>query len=72
MTEGLREWTPEQLERRQPDWIATLVAWLASEEAKDVSGRVFEAWGYGYAVMESWQHGRAWMPRSIRRRSARA
>jgi NAD(P)-dependent dehydrogenase (short-subunit alcohol dehydrogenase family) len=57
MTEGLREWTPEQLERRQPEWIATLVAWLASEEAKDISGRVFEAWGNGYAVMESWQHG---------------
>lgn len=57
MTEGLREWTPEQLERRQPEWIATLVAWLASEEARDISGRVFEAWGYGYAVMESWQHG---------------
>jgi NAD(P)-dependent dehydrogenase (short-subunit alcohol dehydrogenase family) len=57
MTEGLREWTPEQLERRRPDWISTLVAWLASEEAKDVSGRVFEAWGYGYSVIESWQHG---------------
>lgn len=57
MTEGLREWTPEQLERRRPDWISTLVAWLASEEAKGVSGRVFEAWGYGYSVIESWQHG---------------
>lgn len=57
MTEGLREWSPEQLERRRPEWIATLVAWLASVEAKDISGRVFEAWGNGYAVMESWQHG---------------
>lgn len=57
MTEGLREWTPEQLERRQPEWISTLVAWLASEEAKAISGRVFEAWGYGYSVIESWQHG---------------
>ncbi|HTZ70948.1 MAG TPA: SDR family NAD(P)-dependent oxidoreductase, partial [Acetobacteraceae bacterium] len=57
MTEGLREYTPEQLELRNPDWIAALVAWLCSPEAKDVSGRVFEAWGYGYAVMESWQHG---------------
>ncbi len=59
MTEGLREWTPEQVEKRKPDWIAALVAWLASPEAKSVSGRVFEAWGYGYAVMESWQHGPA-------------
>jgi NAD(P)-dependent dehydrogenase (short-subunit alcohol dehydrogenase family) len=57
MTEGLREWTPEQHERRKPEWIAALVAYLCSPEAKDISGRVFEAWGYGYAVMESWQHG---------------
>lgn len=57
MTEGLREWTPEQLERRDPEWIAALVTWLASSEAAHVSGKVFEAWGYGYAVAESWQHG---------------
>ncbi|HEX5805777.1 MAG TPA: SDR family NAD(P)-dependent oxidoreductase [Macromonas sp.] len=57
MTQGLKEWTPEQLERRDPDWIAALVTWLSSPEAKSVSGRVFEAWGYGYAVIESWQHG---------------
>ena len=57
MTQGLREWTPEQLERRDPQWIAALVTWLASPEAANVSGKVFEAWGYGYAVAESWQHG---------------
>lgn len=57
MTQGLREWTPEQLERRDPEWIAALVTWLASPESKGVSGRVFEAWGYGYSVAESWQHG---------------
>ena len=57
MTEGLRDYTEEQLERRDPDWIAALVAWIASAESKAISGRVFEAWGYGYAVMESWQHG---------------
>lgn len=57
MTAGLRELTEEQIRRRQPEWIATLVAWLASEEAKGVSGRVFEAWGFGYSVLESWQHG---------------
>lgn len=57
MTEGLREYTKEQVERRSPEWIAALVTWLASPESKDISGRVFEAWGYGYAVMESWQHG---------------
>lgn len=57
MTEGLRELTEEQKNRRNPDWIAALVTWLASPEAKLVSGRVFEAWGYGYSVIESWQHG---------------
>ena len=57
MTEGLREWTPEQLEKRKPDWVAALVAWLASPEAAPVSGRVFEAWGYGITIAESWQHG---------------
>ena len=57
MTEGLRDYTEEQIEMRNPDWIAALVTWLASNESKDVSGRVFEAWGYGYSVIESWQHG---------------
>lgn len=57
MTEGLRDYTPEQLEKRDPEWIAGLVAWLASPESKDISGRIFEAWGYRYSVIESWQHG---------------
>ena len=57
LTDGLREWTPEQLERRDPEWIAALVTWLCSPEASGVSGKVFEAWGYGYTVAESWQHG---------------
>jgi len=57
MTQGLREWTPEQLDRRDPEWIAAFVAWLASPEARFVSGRVFEVWGYGITVAESWQHG---------------
>jgi len=57
MTEGLREYTEEQIERRNPEWIAALVTWLASPESKDISGRIFEAWGYGYSVIESWQHG---------------
>ena len=59
MTETLREYTPEDIERRDPSWIAALVAWLASPEGGSVSGRVFEAWGHGYAVLESWQHGPA-------------
>ncbi len=57
MTEGLREWTPEQIAKRDPEWVAGLVAWLASKESRGISGRVFEVWGYGIAVAESWQHG---------------
>lgn len=57
MTEGLRQLDEEQERRRQPEWIAALVAFLASEKAQGISGRIFEAWGYGYSVIESWQHG---------------
>ncbi|KQS03667.1 short-chain dehydrogenase [Sphingomonas sp. Leaf357] len=57
MTEGLREWTDEERIRRSPEWIAALVTWLASPQSAAVSGRVFEAWGYGYGVAEGWQHG---------------
>ncbi|MEO0032128.1 MAG: hypothetical protein RIS94_1886 [Pseudomonadota bacterium] len=57
MTQGLRQWTEEQLLRRDPEWIAGFVAWLASAESAHVSGRVFEVWGYGITVAESWQHG---------------
>ncbi|WP_204126448.1 SDR family oxidoreductase [Pseudomonas ogarae] len=57
MTEGLREKTEEQIMRRDPEWIAALVTWLASPASKDITGRVFEAWGYGYSVAEGWTHG---------------
>ena len=57
LTEGLAQWTPEQIERRDPVWTAALVTWLASPQSKDISGRVFESWGYGYTVAEGWQHG---------------
>ena len=62
LTEGMREWTPEQVEKRRPEWVAALVTWLASPESKDVSGRIFEAWGYRFSVIESWQHGPAAVP----------
>jgi NAD(P)-dependent dehydrogenase (short-subunit alcohol dehydrogenase family) len=57
MTEGLREWSAQDLERRDPDWVASLVTWLASAESRHISGRVFEVWGHGITVAESWQHG---------------
>lgn len=57
MTDGIKEWTPEQLDRRDPEWIAAFVTWLSSPESSYISGRVFEVWGYGISVAESWQHG---------------
>jgi NAD(P)-dependent dehydrogenase (short-subunit alcohol dehydrogenase family) len=57
LTEGLLNYTEEQIERRKPSWISPLITWLASPESRDITGRVFEAWGYGYSVAENWQHG---------------
>ncbi len=57
MTHGLIEQTEEQLKRRDPNYIAALLTWLASDEAADISGRFFEAWGWGYAVLEGTRHG---------------
>ncbi len=57
MTQGLIEQTEEQLERRNPDYVAALVTWLASPESSGITGRFFEAWGHGYAVLEGTRHG---------------
>jgi NAD(P)-dependent dehydrogenase (short-subunit alcohol dehydrogenase family) len=57
LTEGLREISDEARERRDPEWIAALVTWLCSSRAHDVTGRMFEASGYGFSVAQGWQHG---------------
>ena len=57
MTEGLRELTPEQIAARDPKWVSPTVVYLASEEAKDITGRVFQA-GFGrIAICEGWKRG---------------
>jgi NAD(P)-dependent dehydrogenase (short-subunit alcohol dehydrogenase family) len=40
-----------------PGNVSPLVAWLASEEAGDVTGRVFEIEGGALSVADGWQHG---------------
>jgi len=57
MTAGLIEQTEEEFEKRNPDYVAALVTWLASQESKGITGRFFEAWGWGYAVLEGTRHG---------------
>ncbi len=57
MTEGLRERTAEEIEKRHPRWIASVVVWLASAHSQDVTGRVFEVGGGHLAVLEGWHRG---------------
>jgi NAD(P)-dependent dehydrogenase (short-subunit alcohol dehydrogenase family) len=57
MTEGLRELTPEQRERRNPRWVSPLVTWLASEDSQEVTARVFQAGNGIVAVCEGWRRG---------------
>lgn len=40
-----------------PENIAPIVAWLASAESADVSGRVFEVEGGKLALAQGWRHG---------------
>src|SRR6266704_3546290 len=57
MTEGLRERTEEEIERRNPRWVAPIVVWLASEQSRDVTGRVFEAGDGILKIAEGWHAG---------------
>lgn len=57
MTEGLRQRTEEEIQRRNPRWVAPIVVWLASEESRDVTGRVFEAGDGILKVAEGWHAG---------------
>jgi NAD(P)-dependent dehydrogenase (short-subunit alcohol dehydrogenase family) len=57
MTEGIRERTPEEVESRNPKWIAPVVVWLASAQSAHVTGRVIEAGGGILAALEGWRQG---------------
>jgi NAD(P)-dependent dehydrogenase (short-subunit alcohol dehydrogenase family) len=51
---------PDQgFDAMSPDNIAPLVAWLASTDSKDVTGRVFEIAGGRVSVAEGWREGEA-------------
>ncbi len=44
-------------ERLSPRWIAPIITWLASEESRDVTGRVFDVTGMALSVSEGWHRG---------------
>src|SRR5688500_1981816 len=54
-----------------PENVAPLVVWLGSEEARDVTGRVFEVSGGSISVAEGWregpkvERGGRWDPREV-------
>jgi NAD(P)-dependent dehydrogenase (short-subunit alcohol dehydrogenase family) len=57
MTENLRVLTPEQRAMRDPKWVSPVVAYLASEAAQDITGRVIQAGVGRIAVCEGWRRG---------------
>lgn len=57
MTGGQRTFTDEQREMRDPKWIAPVVTYLASEEACDITARVFQVGNGVFSVLEGWHRG---------------
>ena len=49
--------TDEQKEAMSPRWIATVATWLASPEAANVTGRVFDVRGAQVGIAEGWHLG---------------
>ena len=49
--------TDERRAAMDPKWVAPIAVWLASEESKDVTGRMFEASGGTLAIAEGWHRG---------------
>jgi NAD(P)-dependent dehydrogenase (short-subunit alcohol dehydrogenase family) len=57
MTADLRQYSPEDIARRDPKWVAPIACWLASEESGEVTGRVFQAGSGQIAIAEGWHKG---------------
>jgi NAD(P)-dependent dehydrogenase (short-subunit alcohol dehydrogenase family) len=57
MTDNLREYTEEDIERRDPRWVSPTIVYLSSAEAKDITGRVIQAGNGRVAVCEGWRRG---------------
>jgi NAD(P)-dependent dehydrogenase (short-subunit alcohol dehydrogenase family) len=48
---------PEMLARFGPEWVAPIIAWLASEKSADVTGQVIESSGQILGIAEGWRRG---------------
>ena len=59
MTDTLREYTEEDIERRDPRWVSPTIVYLSSAEANDITGRVIQAGNGRVAVCEGWRRGAA-------------
>src|SRR5699024_4887615 len=46
-------------DKMHPGNVSPVVAWFASEESADVSGRIFEVEGWRICLEEGWNHGPA-------------
>jgi NAD(P)-dependent dehydrogenase (short-subunit alcohol dehydrogenase family) len=61
MTENLTRWQagdgPQDFDPRAADNIAPLVVWLGSDQARDITGRVFNVRGGTISVAEGWRAG---------------
>ena len=57
MTEDLREYSPEDIEKRDPAWVSPTIVYLSSLEAGDITGRVIQAGNGQVAVCEGWRRG---------------
>jgi hypothetical protein len=59
MTEnlGMGQMPEEAKEQMSPRWISPIVTWLASAEAQNVTGRVFDVSGRSLAIAEGWHRG---------------
>ena len=58
LTEDLGpERSEEEKAASSPRWIAPLCTWLASEESRPVTGRVFDITGRAMSVSEGWHRG---------------
>ncbi|MFL2918125.1 MAG: SDR family oxidoreductase [Thalassobaculaceae bacterium] len=57
MTDNLREYTEEDIERRDPRWVSPTIVYLSSAESNDITGRVIQAGNGRVAVCEGWRRG---------------